>query len=108
MLLFFSSCKERNGGRIYSKFNISKNDINERFLDACENGDYPTVVFILENLRDFNIDVTDSLGRTALRLAVENEHLEVIFHIYRTFMIARDFKARRQKANLAYVIISNL
>jgi hypothetical protein len=32
---------------------------------------------ILEALRDFNIDVTDNLGRTALRLAVENEHLEV-------------------------------
>lgn len=45
---------------------------------ACENGDYPTVIRILEALKDFNIDVTDNLGRTALRLAVENEHLEVI------------------------------
>ena len=28
-------------------------------------------------IKDFNIEVTDNLGRTALRLAVENEHLEV-------------------------------
>ena len=46
---------------------------------ACENGDYPTVMRILEALKDFNIDVTDNLGRTALRLAVENEHLEVFY-----------------------------
>ena len=44
---------------------------------ACANGDYPTVTKILEAIKDFNIDVTDNLGRTALRLAVENEHLEV-------------------------------
>lgn len=46
-------------------------------MDACENGDYPTVTKILESIKDFNIDVTDNLGRSALRLAVENEHLEV-------------------------------
>ena len=46
-------------------------------MDACENGDYPTVTRILESIKDFNIDVTDNLGRSALRLAVENEHLEV-------------------------------
>ncbi len=33
---------------------------------------------ILEAIKDFNINVTDYLGRTALRLAVENEHLEVV------------------------------
>ncbi len=48
-------------------------------MDACENGDYPTVIKILDAIKDFNIDVTDNLGRTALRLAVENEHLEVNF-----------------------------
>jgi hypothetical protein len=32
---------------------------------------------ILNSIKDFNIDVTDNLGRTALRLAVENEQLEV-------------------------------
>lgn len=47
-------------------------------MDACENGDYPTVTKILDSLKDFNIDVTDHLGRSALRLAVENEHLEVV------------------------------
>jgi hypothetical protein len=52
-------------------------DINSRFVDACENGDYPTVIKILDSIKDFNVDVKDKLGRTALRLSVENEHLEV-------------------------------
>jgi hypothetical protein len=46
-------------------------------VDACENGDLHTVNNILKNVKDFNIEVTDNLGRTALRLAVENEQLEV-------------------------------
>jgi transient receptor potential cation channel subfamily C protein 6 len=33
---------------------------------------------ILENIKDFNIEITDNLGRSSLRLAVENEHLEVV------------------------------
>jgi hypothetical protein len=41
------------------------------------NGDYQTVNRIFNNVKDFNIDVTDNLGRSALRLAVENEHFEV-------------------------------
>ena len=53
-------------------------NINEKFVEACENGDYVTVIRILDTIKDFNIDVTDNLGRTALRLAVENEHLEVV------------------------------
>ena len=32
---------------------------------------------LIESIKDFNVDVTDNLGRTALRLAVVNEHLEV-------------------------------
>jgi ankyrin repeat protein len=51
--------------------------VNEKFIDACENGDIKTVNFILQNIKEFNIEITDNLGRTALRLAVENEHLEV-------------------------------
>ena len=53
-------------------------DINERFIDACINGDYQMVNIILDSIKDFNIDITDNLGRTALRLAVSNEHIEVI------------------------------
>ena len=55
-----------------------KYDINERFLEACENTDLSTVNSILQNIKDFNVEVTDNLGRTALRLAVENENLEVL------------------------------
>ena len=56
---------------------VFKTDINELFIEACENGDYTTVSRILETIKDFNIEVTDNLGRSALRLAIENEHLEV-------------------------------
>ena len=47
-------------------------------MDACENGDYLTVQKILAAIKDFNIEITDNLGRSALRLALENEHLEVV------------------------------
>ncbi|CAF0834169.1 unnamed protein product [Adineta ricciae] len=53
-------------------------NINEQFVHACENGDYNTVNRILEENLKFNIDVTDQLGRTSMRLAIENEHLEVV------------------------------
>ncbi len=48
---------------------------------------------ILEENPKFNIDVTDQLGRTAMRLAIENEHLEVrllsflFFVCYQLFFI---------------------
>jgi hypothetical protein len=48
------------------------------FVEACAMGDYQTVNTILETIKDFNIEVTDNLGRTALRLAVASEHLEVL------------------------------
>jgi hypothetical protein len=56
-------------------------DVNERFIDACINGDYQSVNYILDSIKDFNIDITDNLGRTALRLAVANEHIEVNINI---------------------------
>ena len=60
-------------------YKFKKPDINEIFLEACENADLSTVNSILHNIKDFNVEVTDNLGRTALRLAVENENLEVQF-----------------------------
>ena len=50
---------------------------NDKFVRACENGDYSTVHQILRDNPKFNIDVTNQLGRTAMQLAIENEHLEV-------------------------------
>ena len=61
---------------IYKK-RIIKLDVNERFIEACATGDFDTVNTVLDTIKDFNIDVTDNLGRTALRLAVANEHIEV-------------------------------
>ncbi|CAF1446958.1 unnamed protein product, partial [Didymodactylos carnosus] len=67
--------KKRVGGNknlykeLYSKSGKNLNGeitINEQFVQACENGDYNTVNRILEERKNFNIDVTDQLGRTAM------------------------------------------
>ena len=52
--------------------------MNQRFIEACQNGDYPTVTRILDGIPKFNIDLTSNLGKSVLRLAIENEHLEVL------------------------------
>lgn len=51
--------------------------MEEEFLHAAEFGDIHNVKRILNDYKDFNADCKDALGRTALRLAVKNEHLEV-------------------------------
>ncbi|KAL4234378.1 hypothetical protein ACF0H5_006025 [Mactra antiquata] len=53
-------------------------DVEEEFLHAAEFGDIPTVRRILNENQELNVDCIDALGRTALRLAVKNEHLEVV------------------------------
>lgn len=52
-------------------------DIEDEFLHAAEFGDVPTVKQLVDRNADLNVDCIDALGRTALRLAVKNEHLEV-------------------------------
>lgn len=52
-------------------------NIKDQFILACENGDYNQVHRILEENPKFSIDVTNRLGRTAIQLAIEKEHLEV-------------------------------
>ena len=59
-------------------FNLKKKgDINQIFIGACSIGDFQTVNTIVTSIKNFNIDVTDNLGRSALRLAISNEKLEV-------------------------------
>ena len=51
--------------------------LEEDFIYAAEFGDIPTVQRILDENPSLNVDFNDILGRTPLRLAVGNEHLEV-------------------------------
>ena len=51
--------------------------LEEDFIYAAEFGDIPTVQRILDENPHLNVDFSDILGRTPLRLAVGNEHLEV-------------------------------
>jgi hypothetical protein len=46
-------------------------------VSACARGDYITVNYILNNVKDFNIEVTDNLDKSALKLAIANENIEV-------------------------------
>ncbi|XP_060593338.1 short transient receptor potential channel 7-like isoform X2 [Ruditapes philippinarum] len=52
--------------------------LEEDFIYAAEFGDIPTVQRILDENPALNVDFSDILGRTPLRLAVGNEHLEVV------------------------------
>ncbi len=52
-------------------------DAEEEFIHAAEFGDIPNVKKLLAEYPELNPDCIDALGRTALRLAVKNEHLEV-------------------------------
>ncbi|KAL8589975.1 hypothetical protein ACOMHN_007001 [Nucella lapillus] len=53
-------------------------DVEEEFLHAAEFGDVPTTRRLLNEYHELNVDCIDALGRTALRLAVKNEHLEIV------------------------------
>ncbi|XP_076449136.1 short transient receptor potential channel 7-like [Babylonia areolata] len=53
-------------------------DVEEEFLHAAEFGDIPTVKRLVTEFPDLDVDCIDALGRTALRLAVKNEHLEIV------------------------------
>lgn len=66
----------------YVSQNFQFADIEEEFLHSAEFGDIPNVKRILGEYVDLNVDCIDALGRTALRLAVKNEHLEVSFLSY--------------------------
>ncbi|KER22992.1 hypothetical protein T265_09033 [Opisthorchis viverrini] len=50
------------------------------FLHAAESGDLGTVKELLDRteLLNFNPNCTDALGRDALRIVIENEHLELL------------------------------
>ena len=61
----------------YKRSNLQFGDIEEEFLHAAEFGDIPGVKRLLAEYPELNIDCIDALGRTALRLSVKNEHLEV-------------------------------
>ena len=82
---------------------VVKVDINERFLDACENGDYLTVQRVLALIKDFNIEITDNLGRSALRLSVENEHLEVV-----QILLSKAENAKIKEALLLAIYLGHL
>ena len=48
-----------------------------QFLRAAELGDIYEVIRIMRNNEDFNVDCVDAMGRTALRLAVRQQHIDV-------------------------------
>ncbi|VDD92164.1 unnamed protein product [Enterobius vermicularis] len=51
-----------------------------RFLEAAEMGDRPTIASCLEqkSVTPLNINAVDSMGRTAIEIAVDNENNEIV------------------------------
>ncbi|CAI5445881.1 unnamed protein product [Caenorhabditis angaria] len=65
--------------------NIRTNDMispeERRFLEAAERGDKPTLLECLnyhDGIKLLNVNCLDSMGRTALEIAVDNENMEVV------------------------------
>ncbi|KAI8790079.1 short transient receptor potential channel 3 [Biomphalaria glabrata] len=56
--------------------NVTFVDIEEEFLQAAEFGDIHHMCRILKEHPELDTECSDALGRTALRMAVKNEHLE--------------------------------
>ncbi|KAH3777181.1 short transient receptor potential channel 7-like [Dreissena polymorpha] len=71
-------------------------DLEEDFIYAAEFGDIPTVQRILEENPSLNVDFSDILGRTPLRLAVGNEHLEVVEQLLDRSNLANIYEALLQ------------
>lgn len=70
-----SSSSSSSTGYIY--YNRTFDDRTDLFLYACTHGDYMLVHSLLQEGK-VKANVTDRMGRTALQLAIEKEHLEVV------------------------------
>ncbi|TNN14273.1 Transient receptor potential-gamma protein [Schistosoma japonicum] len=56
------------------------NDIERLFLYAAEQGDLATIKQLTDQANELklNLNCTDTLGRDVLRIAIENEHMELL------------------------------
>ncbi|XP_035680522.1 short transient receptor potential channel 3-like isoform X2 [Branchiostoma floridae] len=71
--------KRASGKNLFLHADARLTDRERRFLDAAEYGDTPTIRRELQDKGDdLNINRTDYMGRSALTLAVGNEHYEVV------------------------------
>jgi len=61
----------------YTYYNRVFEDITDLFLYACTHGDYMLVYSLLQEGK-VKADVSNRMGKTALQLAIEKEHLEVV------------------------------
>jgi ankyrin repeat protein len=61
----------------YTYYNRTFDDITDLFLYACTHGDYMLVYSLLKE-REVKADVCNRMGKSALQLAIENEHFEVV------------------------------
>ena len=61
----------------YTYYNRTFDDITDLFLYACTHGDY-MLVYSLLKAGDVKADVYNRMGKSALQLAIEKEHFEVV------------------------------
>ena len=58
-------------------YNKTFDDTTDLFLFACAHGDYMLVDRLLQE-GEVKADVANKMGKSALQLAIENEHFEVV------------------------------
>lgn len=61
----------------YTYYNKTFEDTNDLFLYACSHGDYMLAHSLLEE-GQANANVSNRMGKSALHLAIQNEHFEVV------------------------------
>jgi len=61
----------------YAYYNRTFDDITDLFLYACTHGDYMLVYSLLQS-GEIKANVSNRMGKSALQLAIEKEHLEVV------------------------------
>ncbi|CAF3201574.1 unnamed protein product [Rotaria socialis] len=69
--------KSESASTSYTYYNQTFDDITDLFLFACSHGDYVLAYDLLQG-GDVKADVSDKMGTSALHLAIENEHFEVV------------------------------
>lgn len=61
----------------YTYYNRTFDDITDLFLYACTHGDYMLVYSLLKQ-GEVKADACNRMGKSALQLAIEKEHYEVV------------------------------
>ncbi|XP_037086621.1 transient-receptor-potential-like protein [Pollicipes pollicipes] len=77
--------QNRDRGMYFTRLSVGVPEMQQmseprerQFLEAAERGDMPTMLRLLSDPDQVNVNCTDMLGRSALLIAVDNENVEIV------------------------------